>query len=295
MIVSFIRYMQIRSIVESSVFIDIICPDRDEERILETIKRYKSINFWSFIIGMISAFSSCGTGAFRLGESFILHHLAAGGIFINTPIYMIIQTWFSYKFVGSVNSQNIYKARYYITVFNLSTVTLFAITLIASRLKFSGDFHNVIERAFWTPSKGGFIAHIINTMSEWLFLLSIAPYVYLFAYDFSRLSFSALKVEYNFYSAKSNTNVENGTNSSIINSTQNFQIKNNSLVETKNNITITETEKKANLVQANENNSIAETEKNAHIVEVKQYKTSIDKQKKTSANISETQNIKAQK
>ena len=75
--------------------------------LLKMHMRMKVLNGFCFLIGFFILLSSIGTGAFRFGESFLFHNITAGGLFTLPLIYMMIQTYFSYRFYPFVNTRRV--------------------------------------------------------------------------------------------------------------------------------------------------------------------------------------------
>ena len=128
------------------------------------------------------------TGCFRFADSFIYHNLVAAGVFLVTPVYMAIHVYLSGVCVDFVNTRTVFLTRLAITASAIMVDLLFILTENLQFTLYKSYAINPVKRLFWSPNEAGFVLHILNSTSEWAYLLLLGPYVFTFAEDFSRLN-----------------------------------------------------------------------------------------------------------
>ena len=74
----------------------------------------------------------------------------------------------------------------------------FSISMLFSIGYAGKNFFNPYFRWAWSLKDSGYEWHVANSIFEWLFLLSLVPFIYTFVYDFQRLTFEKMKLDFNF-------------------------------------------------------------------------------------------------
>lgn len=198
MVVAFIRYLQLRAILNSSVYPQLMTTAGHEQA--QEKAHIQKLNLWALLVAVVMALSCCATGAFRFAESFVLHGLCASGIFSMTPLYVVVQTYLSKKLSNRVATAKVIKFRFFCVGVMLFFVALFVTSLPISYFAVGDplDYHEPVDRIFLSPTQAGYVEHLVNAIAEWGFLLSISPYILTFAYDFRRITFRGLQLDYHF-------------------------------------------------------------------------------------------------
>ena len=151
MVVSTIRYLQLRAIIRDPVFTQMLRHFKSvmsehslatapaHQVIWEPPYKYRNIygeaNLWYswnryvWFMGILISASCMLTGAFRFYESFIWHNLSAAAVFTVTPAFMVLNTYVSGIFGQAINSLATYRLRRSITITTLALVVVFGITI----------------------------------------------------------------------------------------------------------------------------------------------------------------------
>lgn len=203
MIISITRYLQLKSIISSSPFEETLIPAYFRAKTADNLvakyrERFLLLNRVTLICGLIMSYSSMAVGCFRFGESFFFHNLVASGVFLVTPFYMAVHVYISRVFLGYVNSRGVYLCRLVVTAVAIVYLVIFIISAALLATLYHKQFINPVKRLFWSPSEPGFTIHVINSITEWAYLLLLAPFVYTFADEFSRIKFERLQCDFVF-------------------------------------------------------------------------------------------------
>lgn len=161
-------------------------------------KRLECLNWWALIGGILMGYSSMATGCFRYADSYLAHNTAASGIFFITPLYMLVNTYFAGLFVGFVNTRTVFFVRLFISCLAVTLALVFISTEITNSILYHDFTINPLKRLFWTRKDPGFFMHVLNSVTEWAYLLLLSPYVYTFVDESSRMSFDKLQCQYAF-------------------------------------------------------------------------------------------------
>lgn len=224
-IVFTIRYLQILAVIYtenvfkhllSSYFETPLQPDgtfsyngREFVHFQRKFKWWASINY---ALGVSCAYSAMYVGAYRFADSFLYHNLVAVGVFVSAPAYLLIDIFFSALMTGSVNSKATATIRHWIGAFMLVSCIVFHIAqvLLFNIPAYHEVFVNPMKRLFWmSTGQPGVVIHLVHSISEWIYLFSLAFYVYSLAPDFARISFDKLQLQYAFITK--NEDVEKGS------------------------------------------------------------------------------------
>ena len=112
---------------------------------------------------------------------------------------------------GAVNSHYTATVRHVIGAIMLTSCVVFHLvqTLLFNVPVYHEVFVNPLKRLFWmSTSQEGLLIHLVHSAAEWIYLFSLAFYVYSLAPDFARISFSKLQLQYAF--SKKEEDMENG-------------------------------------------------------------------------------------
>ncbi|KAH9405369.1 DNA damage-regulated autophagy modulator protein [Tyrophagus putrescentiae] len=217
LIIAAIRYLQLRAIINDEHFVRIITTYYGSTADIEYYrKRFNSLNWWALIGGVLMGYSSMATGCFRFADSFLGHNASASGIFFITPLYMLVNTYFGAVLKDFVNTRTSFYLRFLITWW---AITL-AVVFITTEFYIMGFYHsysvNPVKRLFWTKKDPGFILHVVNSATEWAYLMLLSPYVYTFVEEMSRLSFVGVQCQFEFIDAEEeNENEEKGMENDV--------------------------------------------------------------------------------
>lgn len=183
----------------------------------ECVHFQRNFKWWASInyaLGVSCAYSAMYVGAYRFADSFLYHNLVAVGVFISAPAYLLIDIFFTVLMTGSVNSRATAIIRHWVgacmliscIVFHLAQVLLFNIPA------YHEVFVNPVKRLFWmSTGQTGMVVHLVHSISEWVYLFSLAFYVYSFAPDFARISFDKLQLQYAYITKEEDVEMGSST------------------------------------------------------------------------------------
>ncbi|KAJ6223705.1 hypothetical protein RDWZM_002250 [Blomia tropicalis] len=172
---------------------------------------FHTSNFIAYMFGIVTSISCMLLGSLRFNDSFCIHFLGASGFFICPPFYMFYNLQFSAVFSGHVNTMEVYKKRsqnFWVTLFS---IILFGIGLICIYIGTFDQFLNPRKRLSWSPSDPYYWLYLPFVIVEWIYILSLGPFLYTFVDEFSRLSFQGMELKYRLLKTiQMPTNIEEG-------------------------------------------------------------------------------------
>lgn len=198
-IVTIIRYLQCRAIIESTVFGD-MNKALEITDITSQIKRYSKINTIALWIGILAGYSCIMVASFRFADTYVFHMVSLCIMVICLTVWILVQAFsFSKIFAKRINTHRMFLIRSYLSYGLITSLILYIVFEIPSNKQLGwGNYTNPAERVFWDHKKSGFLLHLLSCLFEWIYFLLISPYYFTFAYDFARLSILNLKLSYNF-------------------------------------------------------------------------------------------------
>jgi hypothetical protein len=136
--------------------------------------------------------------AFRSSEHLVIHIIAGLTGCAIAIIFLITQTKMSYILITNVNSLRIARIRLICTIlaFIFGTFATLAVILSAFGLKVQNHSKVLsVERLLWDESYGGYVAHCLSAMFEWLAMLTLSPFFATFVPEFKNIKSHNGKIE----------------------------------------------------------------------------------------------------
>ncbi|KAH9398831.1 DNA damage-regulated autophagy modulator protein [Tyrophagus putrescentiae] len=160
---------------------------------------YLRWNLFTYLLALAAGIGALGVASFRVGESLFYHYLAGFGLVSALPIYVGFTVHWSGRFYPAVNSKPVYLTRLYIAFVNITALGFFvsssAYLLFTPRF---AKFRSPARRLAWSSEDHGYWLHVLNSFSEWVYIGSLAPFVFTFEHEISRLGFDAMKLSFVF-------------------------------------------------------------------------------------------------
>lgn len=182
---------------------------------------YLRWNLFTYLLALAAGIGALGVASFRVGESLFYHYLAGFGLVSALPIYVGFTVHWSGRFYPAVNSKPVYLTRLYIAFVNITALGFFvsssAYLLFTPRF---AKFRSPARRLAWSSEdvsvpldlilfgskkvspflfhQHGYCLHVLNSFSEWVYIGSLAPFVFTFEHEISRLGFDAMKLSFVF-------------------------------------------------------------------------------------------------
>ena len=180
---------------------------------------YLRWNLFTYLLALAAGLGALGVASFRVGESLFYHYLAGFGLVSALPNYVGFTVHWSGRFYPAVNSKPVYLTRLYIAFVNITALGFFvsssAYLLFTPRF---AKFRSPARRLAWSSEdvslmifhfgskkvslfllhQHGYWLHVLNSFSEWVYIGSLAPFVFTFEHEISRLGFDAMKLSFVF-------------------------------------------------------------------------------------------------
>lgn len=148
-----------------------------------------ALNKWSLFIGLFSAAGLSIVANFQELQLFTVHMIGAFSAFGFGLIYCMAQTKLSYRVYPIVNN-GLAVARCRLALTIILAVS-FMITISFGPLSLK-QFHGT-DTTNWKPEDGGYIYHVISSVSEWISAMAIDFFILSFAHEFKFMSISSPK------------------------------------------------------------------------------------------------------
>ncbi|GAV03215.1 hypothetical protein RvY_13674 [Ramazzottius varieornatus] len=145
----------------------------------------KQIAFINMTLGVMEAFGTSLVASYPTVETTSLHTVGASIVFLFGVIYLLIDSYISVK--TAVLRNHSLKIMYGRVALGL-LMLVFLITAIGGGVK-SGQqrmdqLNNPMLRLIWRAEDGGYTAHVVSTVSEWLMGALQLVYFITFIYEF---------------------------------------------------------------------------------------------------------------
>ncbi|XP_061173896.1 DNA damage-regulated autophagy modulator protein 2-like [Saccostrea echinata] len=145
----------------------------------ESILRY---NKHALVWGALASLGLSLVANFQETSVEVVHVIGATLVLGCGVIYEFLQTSISYKMYPVCNGRRICRIRLVISVISLLGFIMSAVFGIISRYQ-----GHPKDRLHWKPSDGGFTAHIISSVSEWITALAFLGFFITYVKDFSKM------------------------------------------------------------------------------------------------------------
>ncbi|CAG2054224.1 unnamed protein product [Timema podura] len=137
----------------------------------------------NLIVAWLGAASCLGisiVGNFQVSNEKLIHAAGAGMCFICGTAYFCMQTWFSYRLKSYLNSAAM---MYFRGTMCILSILLCGISLIAANISF--HLYKGENKRKWRPEDGGWDAHVVSTVSEWMLSIIFCTFILTYVRDFS--------------------------------------------------------------------------------------------------------------
>ena len=173
----FIRYKQV----------NVVYVDRNDGFNLNSTLTLKilKLNKWSFISGIILLTFHSTTNNFNIKEFFYFHNFAANMQVLFMMITIILNTRLSFL-TSQITSKRIAKIRLIITLMLIIGLIFFTIMTVLSISAFKNDFYSS-ARLFWKHSDGGYVYHVIASITQWILFFLSTSFFGTFYHEFKRI------------------------------------------------------------------------------------------------------------
>ncbi|XP_018564124.1 DNA damage-regulated autophagy modulator protein 2 [Anoplophora glabripennis] len=172
-LIVYVRYRQVRDLCEKNEFKPLI----------------KKINTLTLYIGFCASLGIVVVASFQETNAFVVHLLGAGMCFGLGSIYHIIQVIISFSLYPTFGKKSLNIYRLICTILYFVTLSLTAIFLVLSLLKFKGD-----DITKWVEEDGGYDLHLVSTIAEWIMVAFNQLIILTLAFEFKYIQFSEPKI-----------------------------------------------------------------------------------------------------
>lgn len=159
------------------------------DNMLPCANRVFALNKAAFVIGLLSTAGLSIVANFQELQLFTVHMIGAFSAFGFGLLYCAAQTRLSYYMHPIVHS-GLLLARYRLAL-TIILATTFTISTVFGPI--SIKFFHGTDTTNWKPSDGGYIYHVISSVSEWISAMSINFFILSFAHEFKFMSISSPK------------------------------------------------------------------------------------------------------
>ncbi|XP_054156098.1 DNA damage-regulated autophagy modulator protein 1-like [Oppia nitens] len=179
-----LRVIQVKTILDTDSYCRLLSISATgKQRIL-------FVNCLSLYMAPVLSLGLISLASFRVIETSRIHFASAAVIFSVGPVFFGTQTWISYQLSPLINSQ-------WMAYFRLSITLVSVVSIVSSsgftlwsfqefRLKFRSS-----DRLVWTSADGGYWQHVLAALFEWLYLLSVGPFVATFVGEVNQLKLTS--------------------------------------------------------------------------------------------------------
>lgn len=159
------------------------------DNMLPCANRVLALNKAALIIGLLSTAGLSILANFQELQLFAVHMIGAYSSLGFGLIYCVAQTRLSYYMYPIVQS-GLFVARYRLALTIILAITFIISTVFGpiARVYFHGT-----DTVNWKPSDGGYIYHVISSVSEWISVMSLNFFILNFAHEFKFMSISSPK------------------------------------------------------------------------------------------------------
>lgn len=159
------------------------------DNMLACANRVFALNKSAFIIGLLSTAGLSIVANFQELQLFTVHMIGAFSAFGFGLIYCAAQTRLSYYMYPIVHS-GLLLARCRLALTFVLAIT-FSISTVFGPISIK-YFHGT-DTTNWRPNDGGYVFHVISSVSEWISAMSLDLFILSFAHEFKFMSISSPK------------------------------------------------------------------------------------------------------
>ncbi|CAC5401683.1 DRAM2 [Mytilus coruscus] len=141
------------------------------------------LNKAGLVLGILSALGLSMVANFQETNVEPVHVTGAALVLGVGVIYAFVQTSLSYRMNPDYNGLKICRIRLAISCIALTAMIITFVSATVSRIQ----VHGHIDKTKWKPEDGGFTAHIISTISEWVTAVTFLLFFFTFVRDFQKV------------------------------------------------------------------------------------------------------------
>ncbi|NWI53369.1 DRAM2 protein, partial [Calyptomena viridis] len=150
--------------------------------------RLLRINRIGLSLGWMSCFGLCVIANFQKCILYSIHVLGACLTFGVGALYLLLQTFLSFRMQPELQSKSVLWARLAVCLWCCSSIgsTILSLELFVSSVLLSSgpDGTNLVQKLHWDPRERGYTLHIISTVSEWSLAFSFLSFFLTYIRDF---------------------------------------------------------------------------------------------------------------
>lgn len=146
-------------------------------------RKLMCLNKAGLVLGLLSALGLSMVANFQETSLEPVHVTGAALVLGFGVVYAFLQTSLSYHMNPDYNGLKICRIRLVISFVAFIAMVITFISATISRIQLKGH----IDKTKWSPEDGGFAAHIVSTISEWITAVTFLMFFFTFIRDFQKI------------------------------------------------------------------------------------------------------------
>lgn len=146
-------------------------------------RKLACLNKAGLVLGILSSLGLSMVANFQETNVEVVHVTGAAIVLGFGVVYTFVQTSLSYLMHPDYNGLKICRIRFIISFIALIAMLLTFVSAFISRIQVKGH----VDKQKWRPEDGGFEAHIVSTISEWVTAVTFLTFFFTFIRDFQKV------------------------------------------------------------------------------------------------------------
>ncbi|XP_077994968.1 DNA damage-regulated autophagy modulator protein 2-like [Glandiceps talaboti] len=153
--------------------------------------RLLTANKAGLIVGMLSSLGLSIVANFQETNVIIVHVIGASMVFGFGVSYTILQTGITYGMYPERNGISICRIRLFISIVSIVSMIIAMISAIFAHLEWQDHHDSHDDSQHWKPTDGGYAAHLVSTVAEWVMAFAFMFFFFTYVRDFQKVDMEA--------------------------------------------------------------------------------------------------------
>ncbi|XP_070553064.1 DNA damage-regulated autophagy modulator protein 1-like [Ptychodera flava] len=157
----------------------------------DVVNKILKLNKTAFVIGSFSCLGLSIVANFQETSVIVVHGVGATMVFGLGVLYAFLQTIMTYKMYPDRNGLFICRVRMIISSVALVSMVIAFSAAAVAYVQWNKYHDQHDDRQHWRPSDGGYTAHLVSSIGEWMMAFSFLLFFFTYIRDFQKVDMEA--------------------------------------------------------------------------------------------------------